>query len=247
MQSLLDNINIILCNTSHHGNIGSAARAMKTMDLYNLILVNPVSIPDDHSIALASNAADVVKNAKILTSLNEALYESTLIIGMTSRKREFAHKIQTPKEIAPEIIEQIHNKNKIAIVFGSEKSGLTIEQIEKCNRIVTIPGNPEYFSLNLAQAVQIMCYEIYSNYKPSLTHLMSIKQNATFDDNQGILNHIDQILVNTNFYNNKNKERTLRRIQYIINKSDLEREEVDLIRGILKHLENTNYSKHKIS
>jgi tRNA/rRNA methyltransferase len=230
-------ISIVLCNTSHPGNIGSVARAMKTMGLTNLILVNPTVMPDDHSRALACNAADVVDNAQILTSLDEALNDTTLSIAMTSRKREFTHSLSTPKQIIPEIFMHINNGDKVAIVFGSEKNGLTIEQLEKCNRMVTIPGNQEYFSLNLAQAVQIMCYEIYSQHDSSLEHLVATTKPATFADNQGILNHIDNILTNLNFYKNRNKERAVRRLQNIINKASLEREDVDLIRGLLKNIE----------
>ena len=241
--SYFNNISIVLCNTSHPGNIGSVARAMKTMGLVNLILVDPVSKPDDHSRALACNAADVVDNAKILTSLDEALDETTLSIAMTSRKREFTHSLSTPKQIIPEIFTNVNHGNKIAIVFGSEKNGLTIGQLEKCNRMVTIPGNKEYFSLNLAQAVQIMCYEIYSNYDSSLERLVAITKPATFADNQGVVNHIDNILTNLSFYKNKNKERVVRRLQNIINKARLEREDVDLLRGMLKHIENNVLQK----
>lgn len=237
MQSALKNIIIILCNTSHNGNIGSAARAMKTMDIHNLVLVDPIALPDDHSLALACNAADIVKKIQIVKTLDEALIDCTIAVGMTSRKREFASHLNTPKEIVPEILDQINNHNKIAIVFGSEKNGLTIEQLEKCNRVVTIPGNPEYFSLNLAQAVQIMCYEIYSNYNPSIEPLKQIKNISSISDNQGILEHINQILIKSNFYNNKNQKQTQRRIQNILHKAQLERQDVDLIRGMLKHFE----------
>ena len=231
-------ISIVLCNTSHTGNIGSVARAMKTMGLTNLILVDPVVMPDDHSRALACSAADVVDNAKILTTLDEALHDTTLSIAMTARKREFTHNLSTPKQIIPEIFTHIKSDNKVAIVFGSEKNGLTIEQLEKCNQLVTIPGNQEYFSLNLAQAVQIMCYEIYSNYDSSLEHLVATTKPATFADNQGILNHLNSILNSLNFYKNKNEERVKRRLQNIVNKASLEREDVDLLRGILKFIEN---------
>lgn len=230
----LQNIKIILCNTTHSGNIGSAARAMKTMGLTNLILVEPKTTIDNNALALASNARDVIENAKIASSLAEALADTSLAIALTSRKREFNYNLQTPKEIVPEIIATINNAN-VAIVFGTEKNGLSIEQLELCNRLVTIPGNSDYFSLNLAQAVQIMCYEIYSQYNPSLTHLKSDIKKASSADNQGILTHLDLILNKIDFY--KNETITKRRIQKIINKASLEREEVDLIRGILKKIE----------
>ena len=161
INKLLNNIKIVLCNTSHNGNIGSSARAMKTMGIFNLILVSPEVMPDDHSIALACNARDIIETAIITDSLDEAIGDCTLTIALTSRKRELSSHLATPKEITPEIFTTISHNEKVAIVFGAERTGLTIEQLEKCNRLVTIPGNPDYFSLNLAQAVQIICYEIY--------------------------------------------------------------------------------------
>lgn len=237
--NILNNISIILCDTTHNGNIGAAARAMKTMGLHRLILVNPLAKLDDHALALASNARDVVTNAWIVTSLDEALKDTNLAFAMTSRKREFNSRLSTPKESIPEIFTTINNNEKVAIVFGCERSGLTIEQVERCNRLVTIPGNPEYFSLNLAQAVQIMAYEIYSNYNSELSHLKTEIKRSSFTDNQGILDHLERILTNLNYYTQKNVELTRRNLQHIIHKANLEREEVNLIRGILRKIEQS--------
>src|SRR3990167_6641119 len=189
MHNNLDYIRIVLCNTSHNGNIGSAARAMKTMGISNLILVSPSITPDDHSLALSCNAKDVVMNAKIVDTLDQALADTTIAFATTSRRREFNQHLLTPRESSREILTAINNQKKVAVVFGCERSGLTIEQLEKCNRLLTIPGNPDYFSLNLANAVQIICYEIYSNYNDSLDHLKTPQELANFADNQGILQH----------------------------------------------------------
>lgn len=234
----LQNIKIILCETTHSGNIGSAARAMKTMGLTNLVLVSPKANLDDHALALASNARDIIEKATILDSLKEALNDVSIAIALTARKREFNYNLQTPKEIVSEILSTINDKF-VAIVFGTEKNGLSIEQLELCNRLVTIPGNPEYSSLNLAQAVQIICYEIYSQYKPDLTHLKSTTNYAAISDTQRVLIHIDNILDKINFYKNKNI--TKRRLQKILNKASLEKEEVDLIHGILNKIEQKLY------
>jgi tRNA/rRNA methyltransferase len=237
MNQILNNIKVILCDTSHQGNIGSSARAMKTMGITNLILVNPKEKPDDHAVALSCNANDVIENTIIVNELNEAIDDCTIIIGLTSRKRELNTLLYTPKQITKDILTEIKKNHKIALVFGSEKFGLSIEQLSKCNRLVTIPGNPDYFSLNLSQAVQIMCYEIYSNLNDDVTHLKSDIELSTNKDNIGILSHLEQILTLNNYYKNKNKERIDRRLKYIIDKAMLEREEVDLIRGILKNIE----------
>lgn len=234
----LNNISIVLCNTSHSGNIGSVARAMKTMGLYKLILVSPTAKIDDEAYALSSNARDVVENAIIVDTLDTALQNTTLAYALTSRRREFNHHLRTPKECTNEILSTAVSNEKIAIVFGSERSGLTIEQIEKCNRLVTIPGNPEYFSLNLAQAVQIMAYEIYSNYNSNIDYLKTTnKQKSTFADNQGVLNHFDKILNRVEYYTEKNQEQVHRKLQNILHKANLNRDEVDLVRGILSKIE----------
>lgn len=237
MKNILDNIRIILCETSHNGNIGSVARAMKTMGVTNLFLVSPKVMPDDHTLALSCNARDVINNAKIVDTLDEALLGTTLAFATTSRRREFNQHLFTPKESLPDIFNAINQGQKIAIVFGAERTGLTISQLEKCNRLLTIPGNPEYFSLNLANAVQIICYEIYANHNGDLSHLKdNEKIKASFEDNQRLLTHFDDILHKIDFYKNKNNERTLRNLQHIINKSDLERDEIDLLRGILNQI-----------
>lgn len=232
----LSNIEIILCNTSHPGNIGSAARAMKTMGLYNLTLVEPITQPDDHSLALACNAKDVVENCTISDNLKHAIQDSQLVIAMTGRKREFNDRLMTPKEIVPEILTAIHNNEKVSIVFGNEQNGLTIEQQECCNRLVTIPGNPEYCSLNLSQAVQIMCYEIYSTYNPNVDYYRNPVDRVTELDIQHLLNNLDQTLQKIDFYQHKNPERTLRRLQNVFHKAELEREEADLLHGIIRQI-----------
>lgn len=238
--SILDNVHIVLCNTSHQGNLGAAARAMKTMGITKLTLVNPVNPPDDHAIALACNASDVLQNAKIVDSLDLALEKTVLAYALTSRKREFNYSLQTPRESLSEIFGQLSQNNQVAIVFGSEKSGLTIQQLEKCNRLMTIPGNPEYFSLNLSQAVQIICYELYSNYTQDIQWLKTntIANNpSSYADNQGVLASLDQILQQANFYQNKRPAQVQQNLQRIIHKAHLQRNEVDLLRGILKTIQ----------
>ena len=237
-KTVLNNISIVLCNTSHSGNIGSVARAMKTMGLYKLVLVAPKAKIDDEAYALSSNARDVVENAIIVDTLDAALQNTTLAYALTSRRREFNHHLATPKESTSEIISTAISNQKVAIVFGSERSGLTIEQIEKCNRLVTIPGNPEYFSLNLAQAVQIVAYEIYSNFNGNIDYLKTTNdQKSTFADNQGIINHLNKILNHVEYYSGKDPERVHRKLQNILTKANLNRDEVDLIRGILSKIE----------
>lgn len=236
MQNQLLNIQVVLCNTSHPGNIGSAARAMKTMGITTLTLVAPLVQPDDHSLALSCNAKDVITNCRIVDSLEQAIADNHLVIAMTGRKREFNERIATPKEITPEILTAIAIQEKVSLVFGNEQNGLTIEQLEKCNRLVTIPGNPEYFSLNLAQAVQIVCYEIYSNYNPNLEHLKTELRRATAQDIEHLLKRLDNLLDNSSFYTARNQIWVQRRLQNILHKAQLNREEADLLHGVFNNL-----------
>ena len=235
--NLFKQIKIVLCNTTHQGNVGSTARAMKTMGITNLVLVAPLHNPDDHALALSANARDIIDSAVIVPTLAEALLDCQITIAMTSRRREFSHQLSTPKEITPFVLEALNNNQKIAIVFGNEAKGLTIEQQELCNKLVTIPGNPAYFSLNLAQAVQIICYELYSSYNPNIEYLKNSVELASHEDRQKLLAHLDTLLIKTDYYKNKNPDRVQRRLQKIIHKADLEREEIDLLRGILKKIE----------
>lgn len=233
----LDNLQIVLCDTSHPGNIGSAARAMKNMGIFNLALVNPKILPNDNSLALSAHAKDVVNNAKILDNLDLAIDSSALVIGMTGRKREFNSELQTPREITPEIFNVLASNQQVTIVFGNEQHGLNITQLEKCNRIVTIPGNSKYLSLNLAQAVQIMCYEIHSQLRTNVDFLKNPVNLVNSQDVQHLLLSLDRVLVGNNFYHTKNRERTLRRLQQILHKANLAREDADLLHGIIKKFE----------
>ena len=173
LPAYLDNIRIILTRTSHSANIGSAARAMQTMGLHKLTIVapnlmatpmteNPPLFDPDHpqsfklpeeSFILASGAADVLENATIAASLDEALADTTIACALTSRRREITAPLQTPRDLVPELLQAANRGEKVALVFGNETFGLSIEEVQACNRLMTINGNPDYFSLNLAQAV----------------------------------------------------------------------------------------------
>ena len=156
---MLENIRIVLVETSHTGNMGSTARAMKTMGLSNLYLVNPLVEPDSHAIALSAGASDVIGNAKIVKSLDEALEGCKLVIGTSARSRTLSWPMVEPRECGVKSVEQ-SKESPVAIVFGRERVGLTNEELQKCNYHLYIPTNPEYGSLNLAMAVQLVSYEI---------------------------------------------------------------------------------------
>ncbi|MCL5801027.1 MAG: RNA methyltransferase, partial [Gammaproteobacteria bacterium] len=155
----LSNIRIVLVNTSHPGNIGACARAMKTMNLSSLNLVQPKVFPSAEATARASGAADVLAGAQVFETLDAALAGCVLVIGASSRQRTIVWPELTPRECARQVIVQC-DRAPVALVFGREHSGLTNSELERCNALVRIPSNPDFSSLNIAAAVQILAYEI---------------------------------------------------------------------------------------
>ncbi len=156
---MLDRIKIVLVGTSHPGNIGAAARAMKTMGLTQLVLVSPQKFPHQHAIEMASGAVDVLENAEVVDSLEMALEDVHLAIGSSARRRELQLPQLSMDEFAPYVRQQSIDSN-IAIVFGRERTGLTNHELSCCDYHVMVNTDPKYSSLNLSQAVQLYCYEL---------------------------------------------------------------------------------------
>lgn len=210
----LQHIRVILSRTSHPANIGAAARAMKTMGLNKLILVAPnlMSTPmtpeppifhadqantfrlPEESFILASGAADVLEQAQIVATLPEALNGTTLSCALTSRRRELTAPLQTPRQLTPSLLQAARDHQESALVFGNESFGLSIEEVQHCNRLMTINGNPNYFSLNLAQAVQVVCYEIFSQINNDMSHLIPERHLATTEQVHGMITHLQDTL-----------------------------------------------------
>ncbi|OYY95666.1 MAG: tRNA (cytosine(32)/uridine(32)-2'-O)-methyltransferase TrmJ, partial [Methylophilales bacterium 16-45-7] len=158
-QAIFNRIRIVLCQTSHPGNIGSTARAMKTMGLSRLYLVRPKLFPNSEANALAVNAGDVLDTAVVTQTLEEAIADCQLVIGVSGKQRSLSQQVFTVREAAADVTNMAAH-HEVALVFGTEMSGLSNEEADRCHLLATIPANPEYTSLNLAQAVQIMCYEL---------------------------------------------------------------------------------------
>src|ERR1700694_4419936 len=155
----LGRIRIVLSRPSHPGNIGAAARAMKTMGFRDLALVKPRHFPDPDATAIAAGAADVLLNARVCDTLEAALADCVLAVGFSARKRELSHEARRLREAAPAILDSAA-AGHVALVFGNETSGLSNEELAKCQRFATIAANPDYPSLNLAATVQVACYEL---------------------------------------------------------------------------------------
>lgn len=247
----LSRISVVLCRTSHPGNIGSAARAMKTMGLSRLVLVSPnlmntpmtpnapqfdpacpqrFRLPEE-SFILASGAADVLENAVITATLDEALADTVISCALTSRKRELTAPLQTPRELTPELLAAAQNGLQTALVFGNETRGLSIEEVQSCNRLMTINGNPDYFSLNLAQAVQVAAYEIFSQIGADMSHLMHDKHTATHEQIRGMTDHMAALMDELGFFKRRNGERMMRRLHNLFARAGTETEDIDILRG----------------
>jgi tRNA/rRNA methyltransferase len=222
----------VLCQTSHPGNIGSAARAMKTMGLKHLYLVRPDKFPDAHATALSTGAADLLENAVVTETLSEALTGCALAIGMSARKRQISHELVNVREAAQKG-SKIAASQPIALVFGTEMSGLSNAELDCCQLLAMIPANPEYSSLNLAAAVQVMCYEIrMAILEGKLEENTSIEY-ATNEALEGLYTHLEDTLIKIGYLNPNAPKKLSERIRRIYARAKLEKEEVNLLRGIL--------------
>ena len=239
LNSMLNNIRIVLIETSHSGNIGSAARAMKTMGLENLYLVNPKQAIDEQAIALSAGADDVVKNAKIVPHFDDAVADCSLVIGTSARLRHLQNTLIEPRECGEKVI-QAAKCGQIALVFGRERVGLTNEELLKCHYHLTIPANPDYSSLNLAMAVQLVCYELRMAFLHQQNLPVSTIDNvdtlATAQELEYFYQHTEQLYTKLKFIHNQGVMQKLRRLYQ---RSQLEKNELNILRGMLSAVEKT--------
>lgn len=229
----LHNFRVVLCQTSHPGNIGSAARAMKTMGINQLYLVKPDSFPDAHATALSTGAADLLESAVVTETLAEALTGCAFAIGMSARKRGLSHELVNVRSAAATAME-IAATQPVALVFGTEMSGLSNAELDHCQMLAMIQANPEYSSLNLAAAVQIMCYELRMAALDE--HIISpnvTPEFATIDSLEGFYAHLEETLLHIGYLNPAAPKKLMERLRRIYARIRLEKEEVNLLRGIL--------------
>ncbi|MEW5943517.1 MAG: RNA methyltransferase [Pseudomonadota bacterium] len=228
----LDNIRIVLSHTTHPGNIGGAARAMKTMGLSRLALVSPKCFPDPQAEAMASGAVDVLEEAAVCATLDEALAGTVLAVGLTARRRDLSHSMLTVREAAPQIMEAAAQA-PVAVVLGTEMSGLTNSELDRCQLLATIPANPDYSSLNLAAAVQIVAYELRQALPELPLPAETPRELASFEEIEHFYRHLEQTLLATGFLNPKQPGRLMQRLRRLFARARLEKEEVNILRGIL--------------
>jgi len=240
---LAQRLRFVLADTSHPGNVGATARAMKTMGFSELVLVNP-RYPDvllhEDAIAFASGATEVLTTARIVNSLEEALEGCNFSIALSARLREFSPPRYEPRSLASHL--QSNQGLRAAVVFGSERYGLSNEQVEKCQAIVSVSTNTEYGSLNLAQAVQIVAYECRMAGLASTADNGRLDQPgfmgdlATNEQIEGMFVHLEQALIEIEFLDQHNPKKLMSRLRRLFARTSLEMEEVNILRGIANQL-----------
>jgi TrmH family RNA methyltransferase len=230
---MLQDIHVVLSHTSHPGNIGAAARAMKTMAMPSLSLVNPQYFPHADATARASGADDILANARVFADIDSALAECHLVIGASARTRSVPCPVISPAECARLACSESRT-GKVAIVFGCEQSGLSNTEVDRCHKLVQIPGNPDYSSLNLAAAVQIICYEIYVAESGGVTPVVDQEQAAvSADEMERFFRHLEQTLVEIDFLDPANPRQLMRRLRRLYNRARPDENEVNILRGML--------------
>ncbi len=230
-----NNIRIVLNQTSHPGNIGATARAIWTMGLESLYLVAPLSFPDPVATARASGAEHVLENARVVENLDEALADCGVVIGTSAQNRHLPWPQLTPRECAHYVAQQASSQN-VAILFGPERTGLSNTDLQRCHYQVAIPANPVYSSLNLAMAVQVICYELYGALSEPDELIPRIL--ATDAQMQSFFGHLDQLLNEINFRKPTSSPELMPKLKRIFNRAQLDDEDINLLRGIFKKICN---------
>lgn len=233
---MLLRIRIVLVETSHPGNIGAAARAMKTMGLSQLVLVSPQKFPNEEATFRAAGADDLLARAIVVNNLADALAGCDWVIGASIRQRKLSRPILDPKQCAQKIRDDI--TGNVAIVFGRESSGLTNEELSLCHDQIAIPTNPDFSSLNVASALQVIVYELRMAMLSDVSTIKIINQAqdplANADEVAGFYTHLRDTLLHVHFLDAKQPKRLMERLQLLFNRTHLTVTELNILRGILR-------------
>ncbi len=233
----LARIRIVLSRPSHPGNIGAAARAMKTMGLQRLILVAPHQFPHAQAEAMAAGADDILATVTLATTLEKALQGTVFAVAMTARPRDLSHPAMPLREAVKYLFDTesgtIAAGGEIAMVFGNETFGLSNEEIACCNLIGMIPANPAYSSLNLAAAVQVTAYELAQAAQAFALSSVPVRLRAPHEEIEALLAHLERSMVEDQFLDPEKPRRLMLRLRRLFARAGLEKEEVAILRGIL--------------
>ena len=240
-ENLLARIRVVLSRPSHPGNIGAAARAMKTMGLSRLYLVNPLRFPDPEADARATGAVDVLQQATVCATLDEALGGTIYAAAISARQRDLGPPPCHARDGIAQLLAEAA-KGEVALVFGNETDGLSNEEVQRCQAAVSIPTNPDFSSLNLGSAVQVLCYEArlaaYSGQRlPAQRGVTpSSSRAATLEEVEGFYGHLEETMITTGFHDPAKPKRLMPKLRRLFGRTRLEIDEVNILRGVLAAL-----------
>ena len=226
-------INIVLVDTIHPGNIGSVARAIKTMGLKRLSLVNPRVFPSGDANALAGNATDILENATLYSSIQDAIKNSTFVYATSARDRSIQWPILNAEQASAEIVEQANSEKEISIIFGKEDRGLTNDELELANKLIEIPANPEYPVLNIAMSVQLILYEIFKASSNDRPREWRDYPEVNSEQLQGLIKHFIDTAIEIDVIDPENPKKIISRIKRMFTRLQPDEMEASFMRGFL--------------
>lgn len=240
----LDHIRIVLSHTSHPGNIGAAARAMKTMGLSRLYLVNPKRFPDDEAVARAAGADDLLTQAVCCDSVDQALVDVCFACAVSARHRHLGPPTLPARSAAVELYERTADGD-VALLFGNESAGLSNADVQRCQRMLYIPADPAYSSLNLAAAVQVLCYELrlaaFAGAPPAPSRAAPFSSPpASHQDIERFYEHLQRVMISSGFLDPQRPRRLLPKLRRLFARTELECDEIDILRGLLDAIEKSS-------
>lgn len=237
---MLNNVRIVLVNTSDQRNIGSAARAMKTMGISDLVLVNPKEAPEGKAAALAAGATDILSNARIVDTLEQAIADCQLTFAASARSRTLDWPMTTPREAATKVVTEGQHAT-VALVFGREATGLTNDELQLCHYHTHIPANPEYSSLNLAMAVQTLCYEVRVAYLAAEETEYPVDEGdyPSAGEMEGFFQHLQRAISNSGFIVKNHPGKVMKKLRRLYTRTRPDKNELNILRGIL-----TSFERH---
>lgn len=243
---LLDAIDIVMVNTTHSGNIGAAARAMKNMGLGQLILVDPIATVNDEALARSSRADDILQRVRIVPTLEEAVANASLVVGTSARSRHIPWPLMTPRQAASSVCNVAATGARAALVFGRESRGLTNEELHLCHAHVHIPTVESFSSLNVAQAIQVLCYEMRLAAMDAAVAGIGTEAvmgqrwgvewdhpPATHQELNGMILHLEQTLVDIGFLDPNTPKQLMTRLRRLYQRAEPDKMEINMVRGML--------------
>lgn len=246
--NLFPGVKVILVETSHPGNIGASARAMKNMGLTELVLVKPLDFPNMKAVFRSASAGDVVRDAKVVETVEEAIADCQLVIGTSARERRIPWPLLSPKECGEKVVTAFDGDQKVGLLFGRESRGLTNEELQQCQFHVNIPTGEAYSSLNLGMAVQVICYEVLQAKLAGSEGSRRSEQewDRPYADSAAVehfYNHLEETLIQVGFHDPENPRQLMTRLRRLFNRVRVDQMEVNILRGFLTAINRLGKSR----